>query len=247
MAAHGFQQKTVTPSESLGARLKSLRQKKKLNLPQAEQETKIRIRYLEAIEDDRFKDLPPSHCKGFIRRYAAYLGLAGESTEQSLSTLYIDVARQPFSPRMPSRESRVSITPKLLAVGFSIVVLLAFIGYVTYQVRQFAAPPSLEITSPNNDQVIDSEAVRIEGRTEPGASVLIDGLQASVGSDGMFSYVLILRPGLNQITVRSENRIKKQTSRIVSILYRVPAFVSPVPAVSATPSSEREPVQDLIR
>ncbi|HEY1074846.1 MAG TPA: helix-turn-helix domain-containing protein [Patescibacteria group bacterium] len=236
MAAHGFQQKTVTPAESLGVRLKSLRMKKKLTLSQAEQETKVRVHYLEAIEDDRFKDLPSSHCKGFIRRYAAYLGLSSEVTEQSLATLYLDISRHPFSPRMAGRESLVSVTPKLLAVGFSIVVLLAFIGYVTYQVRQFASPPSLEITSPNNDQVVESETVRIEGKTEPGALVMIDDIQASVGSDGVFSYVLILRPGLNQITVVSENRIKKQTSRIVSILYRAPVSVSPVPSVSPSPS-----------
>ena len=39
----------------------------------------IRLAYLKAIEDGRFKDLPGlTYASGFVRSYADYLGLDGE-------------------------------------------------------------------------------------------------------------------------------------------------------------------------
>jgi cytoskeletal protein RodZ len=234
MDKSGFHVKVIPEKQSFNEQLKVIRRKKQLSLSNVEQETKIRAHYLEAIEDGRLDLLPPAYSKGYIRRYAEFLGVAKETIEHELELLIQQQPKkQPFSPRGMGKEHQWSITPKIITTVFSLIVLIGFIGYVTYQVRQFAAPPVLEVTKPTTDSVVTLETFAIEGRTEPGATVYVDSLQASTGSDGAFSYLLTLRPGLNQITIRAENRIKKQTTKIVSVLYQPGA--SPTPPATPPP------------
>jgi hypothetical protein len=93
---------------------------------------------------------------------------------------------------------------------------------VTYQVKQFAAPPSLTILTPSDQAVVTTANLEIDGTTDPGADLTIDDLDVTLQPSGTFTYPLTLRPGLNQITIRSVNPIKKQTAKTLTILYEVP-------------------------
>jgi len=60
----------------LGSSLRETRIRRGLELAQVATETRIRTRYLEALEEERFDRLPGSvYARGFVRSYAAYLGL----------------------------------------------------------------------------------------------------------------------------------------------------------------------------
>jgi cytoskeletal protein RodZ len=61
---------------ALGDMLRDARQARGASLQEAERETKIRAKYLGALEDDNFTGLPgPVYVRGFLRNYAHYLGL----------------------------------------------------------------------------------------------------------------------------------------------------------------------------
>ena len=65
--------------QELGMELKSIRESKGLSLEQVQQETKIRSRYLEAIEAGDLSVLPGMvYARGFIKSYAEYLGVDGQ-------------------------------------------------------------------------------------------------------------------------------------------------------------------------
>jgi hypothetical protein len=67
----------------IGNSLREARQRKELDFLELEQGTKIRAKYLRALEDEAFETLPsPTYVKGFLRTYADYLGLDGQ--------LYVD-------------------------------------------------------------------------------------------------------------------------------------------------------------
>jgi cytoskeletal protein RodZ len=56
--------------------LRSAREERGISLPEAERETKIRQKYITALEDDNLAGLPgPVYARGFLRNYANYLGL----------------------------------------------------------------------------------------------------------------------------------------------------------------------------
>jgi transcriptional regulator with XRE-family HTH domain len=233
MKTSAFQKKTIEKRDTLGARLKKARENRSLSLTDVEHETKIRSRYLEAIEENRFDLVPLSHSKGFVRRYAEFIGLSGSDIEEELARLTeVSYKKQPFAPRPIAREKSWIITPRVMLIVLSVIVLIGFIGYITYQVKQFAAPPMLEITKPTGESVVNSETFSIEGKTDVGGAIYVDNLLAGTNSDGTFTYVLTLRPGLNQVVVRAENRIKKQSTKIVSVLYQPPTAPSPTPTPS---------------
>src|SRR3954447_7610693 len=61
---------------SLPERLYAARERKGVDLYRAERDTKIRARYLAALERGEYRELPGAvYTKGFLRNYAAYLGL----------------------------------------------------------------------------------------------------------------------------------------------------------------------------
>ena len=67
----------------IGNSLREARLRQGLEFPELEQATKIRGKYLRALEQEEFEQLPgPTYVKGFLRSYAEYLGLDGQ--------LYVD-------------------------------------------------------------------------------------------------------------------------------------------------------------
>jgi hypothetical protein len=67
----------------IGNSLREARTRKGLDFPELEQGTKIRAKYLRALEDEAFETLPSAtYVKGFLRTYADYIGLDGQ--------LYVD-------------------------------------------------------------------------------------------------------------------------------------------------------------
>lgn len=63
----------------IGSSLREARLRQELDFPELEERTKIRPKYLRALEDERFDILPaPTYVRGFLRSYAETLGLDGQ-------------------------------------------------------------------------------------------------------------------------------------------------------------------------
>lgn len=63
----------------IGVTLREARNRRKVDLSEVEAAIKIRIRYLQAMENEEWDALPGgAYTRGFIRTYAGYLGLDGE-------------------------------------------------------------------------------------------------------------------------------------------------------------------------
>ena len=64
----------------IGEVLKRTRTRRKLDIRTVEERTKIRIKYLRALENEEWEVLPaPAYAKGFLRTYAQFLGLDGDA------------------------------------------------------------------------------------------------------------------------------------------------------------------------
>jgi cytoskeleton protein RodZ len=72
--------------DSVGQRLRGARQARSLSLEEAAQVTRIRVRYLAAMEDGDYGALPSAaQARGFLRAYAGYLGLDAKPLLEDLS------------------------------------------------------------------------------------------------------------------------------------------------------------------
>jgi cytoskeleton protein RodZ len=64
----------------IGDVLKRTRARRKIDIQTVEQQTKIRTKYLRALENEEWDVLPgPAYAKGFLRTYAQFLGLDGDA------------------------------------------------------------------------------------------------------------------------------------------------------------------------
>ena len=92
----------------IGNSLREARYRQQLELSEIEQATKIRARYLQALEEEQFDALPAqAYVKGFLRNYAEYLGLDGQLYVDEYNSRYGVGEEEPREPVVPRRTSRV--------------------------------------------------------------------------------------------------------------------------------------------
>jgi len=73
----------------IGSSLREARLRQGLDFPELEERTKIRPKYLRALEDERFDILPaPTYIRGFLRSYADALGLDGQPFVDEYNTRF---------------------------------------------------------------------------------------------------------------------------------------------------------------
>jgi cytoskeleton protein RodZ len=118
----------MTPTEdsatSLGGHLRALREARGGSLEDMARSTRVGIRHLEALEEERLADLPsPVFVRGFIR---AYCGFLREGPEEALA-FYEALAGERAAMQAASAPPRPRTTwaPSSVLVGLALLVILA--------------------------------------------------------------------------------------------------------------------------
>src|SRR6266702_4191545 len=184
-AAQGFgvgeRADAIDPGPSLPDRLTAARERKGVDLARAERDTKIRVRYLSALERGDYRDLPGAvYTKGFLRNYAIYLSLDPEDVlrqwrrergDQVGPEPVIVPPRPLEEPSRPLRFSPSVVVAELLTAG----VVLFFV-YLSAQLLRYSRPPELAVSNPATAvlQVDDTTTTyRLAGTSSPGATITI--------------------------------------------------------------------------
>jgi len=112
----------------IGNSLREARVRRGIDFPQAELATKIRGKYLRALEDEQFALLPAeTYVKGFLRTYAEYLGLDGQLYVDEFNSRFVAGEEREPRPRRssarPQRRNRRIETNVVLVALAAIAVL----------------------------------------------------------------------------------------------------------------------------
>jgi cytoskeleton protein RodZ len=119
--------------QGVGTILHQARNRRDIGLPEVEAATRIRLRYLRAIENEEWDVLPGGvYTRGFIRTYAAFLGLDGERLAEDYRQHVEGWSRGPGeqgrqanggpAPR-PIRDG--SLLPRPVGIALAIAAVLA--------------------------------------------------------------------------------------------------------------------------
>jgi hypothetical protein len=83
-------------------------------------------------------------------------------------------------------------------------------------------PPALEITKPNDGDVLSGadNLVKVEGRTEEDVDIRINDRFVVVKQDGFFTYDYPLDEGDNTLTIKAIDRAGNSTQQIKKVTYR---------------------------
>ncbi len=149
--------KQPVPSTGLGAVLRNEREKKGLTLDQVGSITKLRVKVVEALENETWGDLPPAvFVRGFIRTYAKVLDLDG--TE--LLHLHERIAPLPAVTGKPVKVQHRSYKGRFLLA----VILVLVLGFVAYLL--------VEHLSPSGERLIEEKQAVLESGKEKRDAVL---------------------------------------------------------------------------
>src|SRR5215211_1158257 len=115
----------------IGTSLREARLRQSLDFPEIEQVTKIRAKYLRALEEEQFDVLPAqTYVKGFLRTYAEWLGLDGQLYVDEYNSRYVtgedELPYRPRRSRYPRSRPRTDSKAVVYALG-GIAVLTALV------------------------------------------------------------------------------------------------------------------------
>jgi cytoskeletal protein RodZ len=232
----------VTDSiHKLGEVLRTARESKGVDVARVERDTKIRTRYLSALERGDYRDLPGAvYTKGFLRNYGLYLGLDPEYLIDlyRLETGAISPERVRTAPprALATRRARALVlTPGAIFAAILTVGVFLFVGYLGYEFVTFARTPDLRVTDPAGNIASWGELTyMIRGMTEPNSRVTIDGLSSenpviTADAEGNFHVEVRLVPGSNVISVVATDPATQRDSMKVTRTIIVGGGSSPTP------------------
>jgi hypothetical protein len=114
----------------IGNSLREARVRQSLDFPEIEQATKIRGKYLRALEDENFEQLPgQTYVKGFLRTYADYLGLEGQLYVDEYNSRYVVGAGEEDPPLRQRGGSAMPRSTRLMSSA--VLIALTVIGVAT--------------------------------------------------------------------------------------------------------------------
>ncbi|MFA4995749.1 MAG: helix-turn-helix domain-containing protein [Patescibacteria group bacterium] len=220
----GFSTKKIKSHKTVGERLKNIRLRKKISLSEAEVGTKVRAKYLAAIEEGKWSELPQNvYTRGFVLAYSKFLGLNSDLLVQDYEqeTLFRSKKENhKISYNQSIKDKKVLITPKLIAYTALAISILGMFSYIVFQLLNFAGNPNLKIVSPDNNIVLDNDSMDLSGITDVDAFISVNGENVPVSGDGRFILKLKLHQGVNMIKVMAVNKAKKESSQIYTVEYK---------------------------
>jgi len=132
---------------SLGQELKRERELRGISLKEISTSTKISMRFLQALEEDRLDILPGKFfIKAIIRAYANFIGLE----EDYVLNKYYEASleqEQPLESKHTKRKTRPAITKNTKKLIYSVVLIILLLIFIFFLLHFFfkkkeALPPS---------------------------------------------------------------------------------------------------------
>ena len=163
-------------SGSPGAVLRRCREFHGITLEEASETTKIGLSYLKALEDDRIHEFAnQAYLKGFLRIYAAYLGLNSDDVARMYGKLFGIPDEKPESarpsPTLDRPQRRLAVFKKLLVPA---LLLAAILISATF----FKRPPAPLVRQPQPVAVVapplQNAAVQIVQSSARGGTAVQD-------------------------------------------------------------------------
>lgn len=162
-------------TKSIGETLRDARIAKGFTLDDLQQTTKIQKRYLIAIEDGKFSDLPGDfYVRAFIKQYAQTVGLDGNELLNEYSDQLPSTKTQEYVDRVnednPStRSAQRKVDDRTAKIKRQVPIVAAVIVVVAVLIGIWLATTKSSQSS-NNSQNVDSSSVSVSGSAAKSSS-----------------------------------------------------------------------------
>ena len=125
------------------------------------------------------------------------------------------------------------------AIGLTLLAGKDIVARSAYTVILDREPPALQVLGPANGANLDGPNVIVQGKTEVGASVTVNGRTIVPGQDGTFSETFTPPVGPVAITVVARDRAGNETTAKSNVILRAPTAAATVVTVTLDRSRVR--------
>lgn len=202
--------------KTIGELIRGARLKKRWPQSRLEEETKIKKGFIDAIERQKWELLPDfAVVTGFVRSIAKALDIDEEKT--------VALFRRDYSPKIQSVNPKPDVStkfywsPRLTFIIGIISLAVLVIGYLTFQYNKFLSPPALDVSEPKENQIVNNSILKVIGKTDSDATILVNNQETIVDQEGKFEADLEVIDKTTQIEVVAKSRAGKTTTLIRKI------------------------------
>lgn len=242
----GGQRSAVSSSRdgrsAVGEQLRDARETKGIDIFRAERDTKIRSKYLTALEQGDYTELPGDvYTRGFLRNYASYLGLDADEIEEQWRSQAAapELGRSAIVGPQPLTIRRGIVFQRSHAViAVVLVIILVVTSYFGLQLSRYLAYPTLALDSHITSPVVvsvGSTSYVLKGTATSGTTVLIswngqDPKLVITDDSGHWTYQAALQAGSNQFDITAKNLDTGHPSPTIRVIVLVPTPTATPPS-----------------
>lgn len=201
--------------KTVGEILKKARSEKNLSLENIASETRIALRYLQAIEEGNYQHLPAAaFTKGFIQNYAKAVDLNPQNILAIFRRDYDQDDRGRIIPRGLTEPVRAPINffnPTTTTIALSVTLGIIILAFFIRQITIFISAPNITVTEPKEFAQVTSP-ITVKGKTQTQASLTINNRIVNVDSEGNFTTEVNLPEGEHTLIITASSRSKKSTT-----------------------------------
>jgi len=185
---------------TVGELLKNERVKRQLTLDDVEKKTKIRRKYLEAIENN---DWTIFHSKTYIYGVISNYGRLFSLEKENLIAVFRREYEQKETVQFKKRVGKNYLTPEAQKiVRRSVFILSCLITlYFGYQLYLFFSPPSVEILSPTKSVFTREDKIELVGKAPNESVINVNGRQIFSDKENIFKTYVPLTEKNNPVTI----------------------------------------------
>ncbi|EKD42871.1 MAG: hypothetical protein ACD_72C00548G0003 [uncultured bacterium] len=223
-----FCYKNINTSQHLGWELTNARNEQNLTIEEVAVKTRLPLKYLQALENSRFFELPPSHShrRAYLKQLCELYNLnfktalykfRCEGGFKNLSSVH------PYKISTDRMQPFIILFRNLSLVGF----ILFFIIYLSVQIYGIVTPPKLLVFSPMEGAISNQAEITIQGQTDRESNLRVNGQEIKVDEQGKFNDIILLSTGVNTITLSTTKKHGKTTTVVRHVVVTAkPAKVS---------------------
>ena len=230
---HTFTRTQLGIYSTVSEQLRKGREQRELSLEECAKSIHIQPKFLQALEESKFDELPGEmYTRAWIRKYATYLDL-------DLKRLMISYDKERTIRNKATHDQKTStfnvahqlwdfFTMRRLIILFAALILLGYVGVIIYQT---ISQPRIVLNIPLTGFRTQSNSIIIKGQTETGALVQINQQPIALDAHGIFEQELTLRDGLNTV------HIEAQKKHSLAFIQDIPIIKTSLPGLQTATST----------
>ena len=222
---NGFTKRKVG-TLTLGEKLRKSRLDKRIALNEISRVTKIRVEYLQYLEEGNYDKLPADvYVRGFLKSYGDFLGI----DEQYLMKLFkkekgikksLEKSKNPSKVDTKIKPLNIStfiFTPKKIFLFLVAIFSLGILIYLYREAGSLTDMPRLIILNPEPNSQVENNSVLLEGKTDKDARIFVNDQLVLIDDEGKFRENISLQLGINVIRVKAINKFQKETTQNITV------------------------------